>query len=211
MLTDWSNQPASIRTFVLICCAFELLALAGAVLGFGSAMRNLLLTFGGFWPELLAGATRIYPGQPIAMFATSAFLHGGLLHLFMNMVAMLWLGPIVVARVGERAFWPLAGLCALGAGAVYGLMSNSGMPMVGASGVLFGFLGIVATWTFLDRLTRRLSLRPLVHQALVFAALNVALTLLSGVIAWQAHLGGLLAGVLCGVLTWSRHTHLRVS
>jgi membrane associated rhomboid family serine protease len=209
MQTDWPNQPASIRTFVLICCAFELLALAAAVLGFGSAVRNMLLTFGGFWPGLLANATPIYPGQPIAMFATSAFLHGGLLHFFMNMVALMWLGPIVIARVGERAFWPLAGLCALGAGAVYGLLSSSGTPMVGASGILFGFLGIIATWTFLDQLTRRQSLRPLVHQALVFAALNVALTLLSGVIAWQAHLGGLLAGVLCGLWTWSRHTRLR--
>lgn len=169
------------------------------------------MLFAAFSLKPLAGAAPIYACQPIAMFATSAFLHGGLLHLFMNMVGMLWLGPIVIARVGERAFWPLAGLSALGAGAVYGLLSTSRMPMVGASGVLFGFLGIVTTWTFLDRLTRRLSLQPLIHQILLFAALNVALTLVSGMIAWQAHLGGLLAGILCGFLTWSRHTRLRIS
>ncbi|MCC1493744.1 rhomboid family intramembrane serine protease [Cognatishimia sp. F0-27] len=209
MQKDWSNQPMAIRHFVLVCVAFELLALAGMGFGFGDDIRRLMLALGGFWPDLLRGAMPIYPGQPIAMFATSAFLHGGLLHLFMNMVGLMWIGPIVTERLGERAFWPLAGLCALGSGFGFVMLSQSSMPMVGASGVLFGFLGIVAAWSFLDRLRRRESLRPLIEQALVFAALNIALALLSGVIAWQAHLGGLLAGMLCGLLTWNARAPLR--
>lgn len=204
MLTEWSNQPTPVRTYVFVCALLELMALAGTVLGFGEAVRYIMIALGGFWPDLLRGAAPAYSVQPFAMFASCVFLHGGLLHLFMNMVGLMWLGPIVINRVGERAFWPIVGLCALGAGAAYAVLSASGVPMVGASGVLFGFIGVVGTWALLDRVKRRETLRPLIEQALVFTVLNIALALLSGVIAWQAHVGGFAAGVVCGLLTWSR-------
>ncbi len=69
------------------------------------------------------------------MVASSVFIHSGLGYLFMSMFGLMWLGPIVVQRVGKAAFWPLAGLCALGAGGAYVLMTNTGLPSVGASRV----------------------------------------------------------------------------
>lgn len=196
--------PAPIKHFILICVGLEICALAGMLTGSGSAVRNLMLLVGGFWPGMLSGGPVLYPGQGITMFASSAFLHGGLTHLAMNMIGLVWLGPIIVNRLGVRAFWPVAGLSALGSGLCFALLSHSTTPMVGASGVIFGLLGVVAIWDLMDRIDRRASLRPLMQHALVFLALNVALTLLSqGVIAWQAHLGGLVAGGLCGYLTWT--------
>lgn len=195
--------PAPIKHFLLICVALELCALAGMLTGSGPVMRNLMLLTGGFWPGMLSGGPTLYIGQPIVMFASSVFLHGGLTHLAMNMIGLVWLGSLVVNRLGVKAFWPIAGLTALGSGLGFALLTDSTMPMVGASGVVFGLLGVVAVWDLLDRLDRRESLRPLIQYALVFLALNVALTLLSqGLIAWQAHLGGLVAGGLCGALTW---------
>ncbi|MEM6578352.1 MAG: rhomboid family intramembrane serine protease, partial [Pseudomonadota bacterium] len=179
--------PSPIKHFILICVALEMCAMAGMLIGSGTALRNLMLLAGGFWPGMLMGGPTLYTGQGITMFASSAFLHGGLTHLAMNMIGLLWLGPIVVNRLGEKAFWPIAGLTAIGAGLGFAVLSPSLMPMVGASGVIFGLLGIVAIWELLDRLDRRDSLRPLIQHALVFLALNVALTLLSqGLIAWQA-------------------------
>lgn len=195
--------PAPVKNFVLICVALEVLALAGMLTGSGPTVRNLMLLVGGFWPGMLSGGPTLFTGQPITMFASSAFLHGGLTHLAMNMIGLVWLGPIVVSRLGVRAFWPIAGLTAIGAGLLFALLTNSHTPMVGASGVIFGLLGTVAVWDLLDRLNRRDSLRPLMEHALVFLGLNVALTLLSqGMIAWEAHLGGLIAGGLCGFITW---------
>ncbi|MEX0281954.1 MAG: rhomboid family intramembrane serine protease [Arenibacterium sp.] len=205
MFVEWPRQPASVRHFVLVCVAIEVLATLGFLLNPSDGIRTLLIYFGGFWPSLMDGHPGALPGQVVYMFATSAFIHGGWLHLAMNMFALMWLGPIIVRRAGRAAFWPLSGLSALGAGAGYALLSNSGAPMVGASGVIFGLLGAVACWTVLDQLARRASLRPLMQQALVLLVLNVALTLLSdGSIAWQAHLGGFIAGAICGALSW-RH------
>ena len=205
MLVPWSLQPQPVKHFLLACVFFEGIALAGMLTGTGVGMRNFLIAIGGFWPDLLKGALPVFPGQPVVMFATTAFLHGGLTHLFMNMVGLLWLGPIIVNRLGGPAFWPIAGLSALGAGALYAVLASSVTPSVGASGVLFGFLGTVALWEVLDRYARGDSLMPVVRQGLALLAINVALSLASaGTIAWQAHLGGLLAGALCGLITWQR-------
>ncbi|MEM6759473.1 MAG: rhomboid family intramembrane serine protease [Pseudomonadota bacterium] len=205
MLVPLSLQPQPVRLFLTACVFFELVALAGLLAGAGDGLRSFLITIGGFWPDLLKGAPPLYPGQPILMFATTAFLHGGVLHLFMNMVGLLWLGPIIVNRLGTPAFWPIAGLSALGAGGLLAALAQSGTPSIGASGVLFGLLGTVAAWELRDRQARRDPLWPLIQQGLVLLAINVALTLSSpGTIAWEAHVGGFLAGAACGLITW-RH------
>ena len=138
-------QPQPVRLFLSVCAFLELVSLVCVFLGFGDSMRNFLIAMGGFWPDLLKGARPIYPGQAILMFATSAILHGGPLHFFMNMLGLMWLGPIIVNRLGSNAFWLIAGLSTLGAGGLYAALAGSGgIPAVGASGVLFGFLGTVA-------------------------------------------------------------------
>ncbi|MEO1704817.1 MAG: rhomboid family intramembrane serine protease [Pseudomonadota bacterium] len=205
MLTPWPLQPLPIKVFVALCVALEMVALAGALAGWGSQARDVLVVFGGFWPDLLGPARPAYGAQPVLMFATCVFLHGGPMHLFMNMVGLLWLGPLVVRRTRAAAFWPIAGVSALAAGGLFALMATSGAPMVGASGVLFGFLGTVVAWHVLDMRARGEALVSLLPQAAFFIALNVALTLVSPAgIAWQAHLGGFLGGALCGSLTWGR-------
>ena len=206
MRVSFSLQPQPVRLFVSVCVFFELVSLVCLLLGLGDSMRNFLIATGGFWPDLLKGASPIYPGQPILMFATSAILHGGPLHFFMNMLALIWLGPIIVNRLGSHAFWLIAGLSTLGAGGLYTALSGpAGIPAVGASGVLFGFLGTVAIWQMLDQRTRGENLMPLLQHGIALLSINVALTLSNlSAIAWEAHLGGFLAGVLCGLRTWRR-------
>jgi membrane associated rhomboid family serine protease len=203
MFVPLSQQPQPVQVFLSACLLFELVVLVSMPFGAEDSMRRFMITLGGFWPDLLKGAAPIFAGQPVLMFATSALLHGGVLHLFTNMVGLLWLGPIIVNRLGTSAFWYIAALSALGAGGLFAALSVTGMPSVGASGVLFGFLGTVVTWEVLDRQARRESLKPLVQQGFALLAINVVLTLSSvAAIAWQAHLGGFLAGVLCGTITW---------
>ncbi|MDP2079343.1 MAG: rhomboid family intramembrane serine protease [Pseudotabrizicola sp.] len=195
--------PRPVRQFVTACFLLEMVSLGGSIGGFGSSIRNVLLVLGGFWPEVFMGAVPFFPGHGVLMFATSAVLHGNPVHLGMNMFGLIWLGPMVVDRLGERGFWPLAGLSALGAGSCYALMTNSTLPMIGASGVLYGLLGTVCVWKVLDQWMRGRSLMPFAAPAAIFIGLNVLLMLPArGQIAWEAHLGGFIAGVLCGVLTW---------
>lgn len=206
MITEWSRQPTAIRSVVIVCVVLEALALTAQMAGFVAQVRNVMIALGGFWPGMLEGGRpEFYPGQSILMFATSAVLHGGLLHLFMNMVGLMWLGPMVIERVGDKAFLPIMGLSALGAGLFQTLLGAGNGPVVGASGVLFGLVGVLGTWELLDRIRLRRELRTFAQQALALLAVNVAFALLAGgVVAWQAHLGGLVAGCLCGGLTWRR-------
>ncbi len=206
MHVSLSLQPKPVRLFLSVCFFFELVSLVCLLFGLGDSMRNFLIAIGGFWPDLLKGAGPIYPGQPILMFATSAILHGGPLHFFMNMLGLMWLGPIIVNRLGSHAFWLIAGLATLGAGGLYAALAGpGGIPAVGASGVLFGLLGTVGLWKMLDQWSRGQNLMMLLQHGIALLSINVALTLANtSAIAWEAHLGGFVAGILCGLLTWRR-------
>ena len=154
--------------------------------------RTAALAYGAFWAGLLHSWQSNFPGQPAAMFFTYSWLHAGVMHLLGNMAVLGWVGPVVIDRMGRLGFVLIWALSTLGGGALFGLMSASFSPMVGASGALFGLMGaMVASNYRADRdLTRALA----VSAGLV--ALNLlTLILQGGVLAWQTHLGGYLVGL----------------
>jgi membrane associated rhomboid family serine protease len=79
-----------------------------------------------------------------------AFLHGGILHLGMNMYGLFVLGPLLEKMWGRAAFVAIyLAACVGGGGAA--LLFAPGNPLVGASGALCGVLGSMATWLYLSR------------------------------------------------------------
>jgi len=130
---------------------------------------------------------------------TATLLHDGLTHLAFNGYALYVLGPQLERGVGSTAFAALY----LAAGLAGGIAFLVGAPApvaVGASGAIFGLFGayLAAAWVNRDTPAGRAGLT----QLGVLLAINLALPLLIPRIAWQAHLGGLLAGVAVG-LTWA--------
>lgn len=163
----------------------------------GGNLRGTALMLGAFWNGLLNGWEPVYAFQREVMFLSYAFLHGGLLHLIGNMIAVLALGGIAVARLGGRGFLLLYVLSAIGGAAGFALLSSSESPMVGASGAVFGLIGAWKFWEWQLRQHHGASMKPLWRSLIGLALLNVILWLaLSGLLAWEAHLGGFLAGVL---------------
>lgn len=133
------------------------------------------------------------------------FLHGGWLHLGMNALVLFQAGPLVARRMGAERFLLLFFLSAIG-GALAFILINPGAetPAVGASGAI---CGVFAAYFLSVRPSVRAALRdPMVRRGVFwFLAINVALAALarqSGVllIAWEAHLGGFLAGGVAFVL-----------
>lgn len=187
---------------VLFCCTIELVlilfdtGLAGAV-----PLRRLAYDYGGFWPGLLRGWKPNYPAQPVLMFFTYGFLHGGALHLAVNMVTLWSLGRAVLARVGVRGFALLYVGALLGGAAGFGLLAPGLRPMVGASGALFGLAGGLLAWAYVDRYTHHQGLWPVARAVLLLAGLNLAMWwAMAGHLAWQTHLGGFLAGWVLALL-----------
>lgn len=129
---------------------------------------------------------------------TAAFLHGGLLHIMFNMYALYLFGPGIERQVGSPAFLALyLGAAMLGGAAYYlpyALGSGGVGPAVGASGAVFGLFGAALVGAFRARSTAAGAAG--FRQLLTLLAINLALPLLVPNIAWQAHVGGLVAGVV---------------
>lgn len=163
--------------------------------------RSLAYEYGSFWAGLLWGWTANYAAQPYLMFLTYGFLHGGLVHLAVNMFTLWSLGGAVINRVGLKGFSLLYGASLLGGGGGYALFSNSPLPMVGASGALFGLAGGLLAWLYVDRYTRAERLLPVAQAVLALAAFNLILWwAMDGQLAWETHLGGFLTGWLAAML-----------
>lgn len=167
--------------------------------------RPLAWQYGGFWAGLLHGWRPNFTAQPVTMFLTHAFLHAGPAHMLGNLGALAALGPVILGRFGTRGFLAIYAAAILGGGLGFGLLSGSPAPMVGASGAIFGLAG---AWTWMQGANRaRAGARPGAVLALV-AAIAATLVLLNlvmwfladGVLAWETHLGGFLAGA--GMAAW---------
>lgn len=195
------NAPVVLWVIGLTCLPEILFTLAdsGLITGlFGSigpGLRQLGLIYGGFWRGLLMTWEPAFPGQPVAMFLSYALLHGGLIHLIGNMVVVLSLGGVVVGRLGQGGFVILYALTAIGGAAGFALLSGSLSPMVGASGAVFGLIGAWQFWEFQDRRAAGAPLSPVGRTLVALVLVNAAMWLfLDGLLAWEAHLGGFVAG-----------------
>lgn len=75
---------------------------------------------------------------------TYQFLHGGIMHLLFNMLAMISLLPSVEDYLGTKKFVIYYLLCGIFAGLFNSFMTASNIPMVGASGSLWGMVVVFA-------------------------------------------------------------------
>ena len=132
---------------------------------------------------------------------TPVLLHAGIMHLLFNMWALWVLGPQIERGVGT---WPCVGvyLASAGVGGAFAYIFGSPADIaVGASGAIFGLFGVWLNWAVRRRNTPYG--RMLLRQIGFLLLLNAALPILIPNIAWEAHLGGLIAGFVIGEL-WSR-------
>lgn len=169
--------------------------LLGILAGSVPAARGAVLEYTAFWPGLLGDWRPNYAFQPVAMFITYGFFHGGLGHFALNMVTLWSFGVQVIERAGPARFMLLYGASLVGGALAFGLLAADPTPMVGASGAIFGLLGAVLAWDYRDRSASARSLWPVARAVGLLAVLNLALWwAMGGLLAWQTHLGGFLAG-----------------
>jgi membrane associated rhomboid family serine protease len=132
-------------------------------------------------------------GQPYRLIS-SAFLHEwglsgfGLTHILFNMWALYVVGPSLERLLGHLRFLVLYLLSALGGAVLFYLLAPVDAPALGASGAIFGLFG--AYFVVAKRL--RVDARGVVF----LIVLNLVITFVIPHIAWQAHVGGLIAGGL---------------
>ncbi|QMU58493.1 MAG: rhomboid family intramembrane serine protease [Boseongicola sp.] len=195
------NSPV-ILWLIGLYATIELLLVLGGFGVFGVArFRSLAYEFGGFWPGILGEWKANYPFQSWMMFLTYGFLHSGIAHLVVNMITLGSLGPYVIERVGSWKFLIVYIVSIFGGAIGFALLSDTFRPMVGASGALFGLAGAILAWEYIDRFTLREKLTPVLRTVVMLVALNIVLYFaMNRLLAWEAHLGGFLAGWIAAVL-----------
>jgi membrane associated rhomboid family serine protease len=147
------------------------------------------------WMVFLPAFTGIEPWRLL----TSAFLHGGVIHLLFNMYALWVVGSFLEQVLGRWRMAAIFLLSALGGSLACGVWAALGpdpqawfTATVGASGGVFGLFGAMV-WV-----SRRVGgdLRGI----LTVIVLNVIISFTIANISWQGHLGGLAVGLGLGAI-----------
>jgi membrane associated rhomboid family serine protease len=180
------------------------------------------LTRHGAIPSRFLGDTDIVQ---IGTLVSSIFLHGGWLHLVSNMWALFIFGDNIEDRMGPvryLLFYVVAGMIA-GMVHIY-LHASSALPVIGASGAIAGVMG---AYLITYPRARVITLVPIGFlwfvqiPAVIYLGLWFALQLFSGVqtlaadavedavggVAWWAHIGGFVAGMILIKVLQSRRTY----
>lgn len=151
---------------------------------------------------------KIVAHESYANIFTSMFLHGGVMHLVGNLLYLYIFGDNVENLMGSLRYFIFYALCGVGAALAH-ILTNTGsaVPMIGASGAISGVLGaymvgyprarvlVFFPLFFFFRVPALIVLGVwFVNQVTGgIAALGVDLT---GGIAWFAHIGGFVLGVI---------------
>ncbi|MFI6336097.1 rhomboid family intramembrane serine protease [Streptomyces sp. NPDC050535] len=156
-------------------------------LSLGDRFTDSFDLFGRAW---LSGEMQgVAEGQPYRLL-TAMFLHGSYIHILFNMLSLWWIGGPLEAALGRARYLALYFVSGLAGSALTYLIADPLQPSLGASGAIFGLFG--ATAVLMRRL--RYDMRPVIALLVI----NLIFTFGWSNIAWQAHIGGLVAGVVVG-------------
>ena len=180
------------RSLLIVNVVVYLLQMTGA---------NQLIFWFALWPP---GGEGRMPSFELWQLVTYSFLHGGLAHLFFNMLALFMFGSDIERVFGSRWFLRYYLVCVVAAAlthmAATAWMGLPPLPTVGASGGVFGVL--LAFGMYFPRRQVMLIFPPIPMQARYFVVLYGLVELYFGVtgtamgIAHFAPLGGMLGGFL---------------
>ncbi len=149
----------------------------------------------------------IFQGKYIWTFITSMFMHAGFFHLFVNMLSLLFVGSFIEKIIGKKRYFWFYMTAGIFAGLLFVLLSlvftaDINSFAVGASGALFGIVGLMVLLT--PNLPVYVMFIPIPIKVKYAApGILIVLWLISVAgnipIGNTAHLGGLLAGLVYGI------------
>ncbi|MFC1940073.1 rhomboid family intramembrane serine protease [Chloroflexota bacterium] len=164
------------------------LIIANIVVFIATAVKSDLIYLLGLQPAILLA-------RPWTI-VTNLFVHSGMGHIFGNMITLYFFGSYLARLVGERNFW----IIYLGGGILgnllFILLANPFSVAVGASGAVFALGGALTVM----QPKLRVFIFPIPAPIPLWIAVIGGFLILSFIpfVAWQAHLGGLVFGLIMG-------------
>lgn len=185
--SEWRHNVVLLLGFVAVMWLVELADWAF----FGGRLDSF-----GIIPRQTAGLI----GIPLA-----PFLHGGAAHLIANTVPILVLGLLVILRNGHR-FLLVTVTIVLISGLGTWLIGPANSVHIGASGLIFGYVGFLITTAYYERSAAAILLAILV--VVLYGGIIWGVVPQGNGISWQGHLFGLVGGVLAARWTTERSAQL---
>lgn len=130
----------------------------------------------------------------------SPILHGSLNHVLSNTVPFLALAGLVGLRGGQKLVGISLFIIVIGGAGVW-LMARTAVH-VGASGLVFGYFGYLVANGWYDR--RPISILAAIAVIVVYGSLVFGVLPTTSFVSWEAHLFGLIAGVVAAWITRRR-------
>ncbi|MEF9475328.1 MAG: rhomboid family intramembrane serine protease [Candidatus Mariimomonas ferrooxydans] len=210
MIPFKDDNPISIFPFVTIgLIILNILVFILQVI-YPADPRQIVFAYGAI-PHFILTFKDVQPVHPFLTVFTSMFMHGGLLHLGSNMLYLWIFGNNIEDKLGHTKFILFYILCGVAATYSHAVTDPSSViPMVGASGAVSGILGAylllfpharVHTLIFLFFFIQVVRL-----PALFVIGFWIAIQFINGIIskglinqggvAWFAHIGGFVFGIL---------------
>lgn len=182
-------------------------------LSLGSRLDSFVATFGLVPAKYLHLAERgVNPAIRLLPILTSMFLHAGWFHIIGNMWYLWIFGDNVEDRVGHIKFFIFYIICGIAAGFAHIFTNpNSGVPTVGASGAVAGIMGAYfilypgsRIWTLVPvffffqfvEIPAFVFLGFWILMQFLIGTFSKGLGPLQGGVAWWAHVGGFVTGVV---------------
>ncbi|MEV4776604.1 rhomboid family intramembrane serine protease [Microbacterium sp. LWH12-1.2] len=188
-----SGKP--VVTYALLAVT-SFISLLQMIPGVGGQITDALL----FAAPYLYPSLSPYPFEPWRLL-TAMLVHGGFVHLALNMLALWMLGQTLEPMLGRARYLALYLISGLGGSVAVAVIAPT-TATVGASGAIFG---LMASLLIIGR-----HLGANVTGILVILGINFAFGFFVGGIAWQAHLGGAIVGALIAfILTRTRRREQR--
>lgn len=149
-----------------------------------------MIFLGGIYVPFIQGAFEVW------RFLTAGFVHVSFTHLAFNALAMFNLGQILEKVYGTKQF-VLTVLLSIISGNIFVYIAESEAAVsVGLSTGLYGLMGLMMVYLFETQLIKVPAFR---NQVLLIFGINFMINFMPNV-SWLGHLGGFVAGVLCGFM-----------
>jgi len=125
------------------------------------------------------------------------FVHGSFLHILFNMISLYFLGSFLIRAAGEKSFLAVFFLGGLVGNILFVLLTNPLSIGIGASGGIFALGGALVV--MVPRVPIIILPIPVPMPLWVAILIFLLLSFLPG-IAWQAHVGGFVLGLIAGLI-----------
>ena len=194
------HKPIVAYSFLIINILIFIIQLSLGIEVYHASVDNFSLT-----PQTVLN------GQDIHTSITHMFLHGGLLHLIGNMIFLWIFGDNIEAIIGSVKFFIFylaSGLFAVAVHIYFDPASNT--PLVGASGAIAGVMGAYIVMFPKSRIKVLIFIFKKNIPAFIFLGIWLGMQIMNVLqpvgddemsqVAWWAHIGGFIFGVLLGIV-----------